>query len=46
MILSAPANSGDEADYIICVMLSRVQDCSSGRETIKDISKIAYEYWK
>ena len=37
---------GENADYIICVMLSQLPDTSSGRETIKEISKAVYDHWE
>jgi len=37
---------GDNVNYIICVMLSQLSDVSSGRESIKSISSIVYDYWK
>lgn len=37
---------GEDADYILCVMLSQLPDCASGRETIKEISTVVYEHWK
>ena len=37
---------GENADYIICVMLSQLSDTASGRETIKKISSLVYDYWR
>lgn len=37
---------GDKADYIICVMLSQIDDTAFGVSTIKEISSEVYERWK
>lgn len=35
---------GDKTDYILCVMLSQLDDCARGRDVIKEISEAVYHY--
>ncbi len=36
---------GEKSDIIICVLLSKLSDTASGRETIKQIAETVYDYW-
>lgn len=37
---------GEDADYIICIMLSQLSDTTNGRETIQNISSLVYDHWR